>query len=427
MDTQPKAISDWRELSARTPDLAAQTLTDSLKSYDSRTLKRVFAALPNFDTLEDAFERAAHSSSGALAGVPFMLKDLFDYPGFPTTASSSFLPELRPTPKTESALSQRFRKQGGVFTGKTHLNEFAYGLSGENLHFGDCPHPVFPNRLSGGSSSGSAWAVKSGIVPIATGTDTGGSIRVPAAWCGLYGIRFAPNDWSTDGCVPLAPSFDTAGWFCNSATDMAEAIQCLVSPPKSDKKELRGISLIDAFNSIKPDHRSALATTISQLDARSNPEATKDYLQATRNVAFNYSVLQSREALEVHKDWIDSHKTSYDPVVWQRIERARHWSAEQIETAYATEAAVKSFFENCFSSYDYIVMPATQSPAITAQQHTEAFRSELLSYTAPGSLARCPVLTVPIHLPSGESLGLQIMYRDSNSDLPIRLLDQKEA
>lgn len=420
------SILGWSDFTKADPERAAISLLENIASIDATTRNRVFAALPSKEELTQSFE-ASVSASGPLAGVPFFLKDLFDFPGYQTTASSSFLDRIRPSPETESDLSQSIRAQGGVFAGKTHLNEFAYGLSGENPTFGDCPHPLFPEKLSGGSSSGSAYAVRSGLVPIATGTDTGGSIRVPAAWCGIYGLRLSPNNWSTQGCFPLAPTFDTAGWFCATASDMALSISSLLAPQTAQPKSLRGVSLLDSVKGLSPEFRAKSLDTLEQVHAHADPQVQEAYRMATKSVAYHYSVLQSLEALEVHKTWLDKEEDNYDPVVYQRIERARHWSAEQIEQAHSCEAGIKSFFETCFEQYDFVALPATQSPAISAAEHTDKFRSDLLGITAPGSFARCPVLTIPIHLSDGTSQGIQILYKENDSDLPLRVLKQLEA
>jgi len=145
-------------------------------------------------------------SPGTPAGDPYLLKDLFDVPGLPTRAGSSFLPEVREVPAVASRIVREMGAAGAVLAGKTHLFEFAWGLTGENAHFGDCEHPRFQGRTSGGSSSGSAAAVAAGIVPLAIGTDTGGSVRVPAAFCGIYGYRGAPGSPLISDAVPLAPA-----------------------------------------------------------------------------------------------------------------------------------------------------------------------------------------------------------------------------
>lgn len=423
MPAQPKTITDWKDCVHGSPDAAAQLYLQRIAALPADTRRRVFAALPSREELLKQFELARNLEDAVLAGVPYLLKDLFDFPGYPTTASSSFLAEVRPQPQRESRLSIDLRAKGAVFAGKTHLNEFAYGLSGENLTFGDCPHPVLPGRLSGGSSSGSAWAVKSGLVPVATGTDTAGSIRVPAAWCGLWGIRFCPNAWASEGCFPLAPAFDTAGWMTATAEDMKTTIRALVQPQASSATAAKGLNLMDAIPNLPAHHRLHYANTLQALDTTRDAAAIEAYRFETKDAPFSYAVLQSRDAYDVHKDWLDAYRERYDPVVWKRLDRARHWSEAQIEKALQAEQATQGFFARAFAQYDYIVLPATQSPAIPSSQHTDTFRNELLAITAPASVDRTPALTVPIPLENGESLGLQILFRDGSSDLPLRVLD----
>ena len=160
-----------------------------------------------------------------LRGVPYFLKDLFDLAGTKTRAGARFLSEVRPLPAQDAAIVQAFRRCGAACAGKTHLHEFAFGLTGENPHYGDCTHPRFPGRTTGGSSSGSAAAVAAGIVPLATGTDTGGSIRVPAAFNGIWGHK------PTWGVVP------TDGHFF-PGTDSARAVLSVCGPLAGDPADL---------------------------------------------------------------------------------------------------------------------------------------------------------------------------------------------
>ncbi|MCH6259074.1 amidase [Puniceicoccaceae bacterium K14] len=424
-----KTIKEWKTLVTKIPELAAKEFYNSLESIPQKTRRAVFSHIVPLEIIEKAFKLSASSNSSLpLAGVPFLLKDLFDYPGLPTTASSTFLEEMRGVAEKESALSKSFRQLGGVFVGKTHLNEFAYGLSGENPHFGNCPHPRLRGKLSGGSSSGSAWAVAKGIVPIAFGTDTGGSIRVPAAWCGLYGIRLSPNEWIRKGCFPLARTFDTAGWFCGSASEMSETLQQMLRIPDLKRpRGLNGLDLVDESLWKKCGLASPAKSILEKIGAHKDAHASSAYTRATQQVAKNYSVLQSTEALAVHEPWLDERQAEYDPGVWQRIARARNWSNGDIESGFACEKAINDFFDRAWQNYDYVALPATNTPAISVQEHSDAYRSELLELTAPGSLARCPILTIPVQKQSSnQSVGIQILYKNDKSNLPLKVLSALE-
>ena len=217
-------FAEWQQLA---PDEAARELLRRAQALPEAQRRAAIVRLPSAAELEARF--AAAPSDTPLAGVPYFLKDLFDVAGEPTLAGSTFLPEVRPAPATNSALVTALRAAGVVLAGKTHLHEFAYGLTGENPHYGDCEHPRFAGRTSGGSSSGSAAVVAAGVAPFAIGTDTAGSIRVPAAFCGLFGLRLTPHDpWIADA-FPLAPSYDTAGWFAATAADLRTAAGALLN------------------------------------------------------------------------------------------------------------------------------------------------------------------------------------------------------
>jgi amidase/aspartyl-tRNA(Asn)/glutamyl-tRNA(Gln) amidotransferase subunit A len=185
-------FDDWQRLS---PGAAAHEMLRRVAALPDTQRRAAIATLPDETILTARFAAVPRSSPPSLlGGVPYFLKDLFDVAGEPTLAGSLFLPEVRPAPARESALVRGLRDAGAVLGGKAHLHEFAYGLTGENVHSGDVEHPRFPGRTSGGSSSGSAALVAAGVVPLAIGTDTGGSIRVPAAFCGLFGFRLTPRD-----------------------------------------------------------------------------------------------------------------------------------------------------------------------------------------------------------------------------------------
>ncbi|MGE9296454.1 MAG: amidase family protein, partial [Puniceicoccales bacterium] len=213
-----KTITQWRELANESPVRAAEAFFENLQAVSREDRNKAVWWKPTREALASAFARATALDS-PIAGVPYGLKDLFDFAGAPTTAGSGFLPDVRPTPERDSRMVRFLSEHGGVMACKTATVEFAYGLSGENHWFGDCPHPSIPGALSGGSSSGSAWIVGAGVTPFAIGTDTAGSMRVPAAYCGVYSWRNSPGPIGQEGCVPLAISFDTPGWFAQSAED----------------------------------------------------------------------------------------------------------------------------------------------------------------------------------------------------------------
>ena len=399
-------FSDWLTLLKDGSDHAARTLYRSLHRAPSSAI----CWIPKEEELRKFFEAAA-VSNGPLRGIPFGIKDLFDLPGSPTTASSQFLPSLRESKNQPSSIIQRFIDSGAIPAAKTTLNEFAYGLSGQNAHFGACPHPTFPNLLSGGSSSGSAWVVGSGLLPIAIGTDTGGSIRVPSAYCGLYGLRLRPGEFIDSATFPLSPLFDTVGWMTRNADDMATAIQALIpetsiSPPKSPP----GIYIGTGQCSV--EIQTACTDTAQSIGFVLEADAQRNFEATCHDASRAFSIIQSYEAFQVHRSWIDSHKDQYDPKVWPLIDRGRRWSDKDLEWAQQKRVSVADFLHKLLAEFSAVALPATHTSAPRSEQLTATFRSNLLDLTTPASLAGLPVLTVPISLKDGLSAGIQIMLRN---------------
>jgi amidase/aspartyl-tRNA(Asn)/glutamyl-tRNA(Gln) amidotransferase subunit A len=399
---------DWQQLS---PAQAAREVHRRVRTRLSAEQQRaVIAALPTPAALEETFARADRAAP--LGGVPYFLKDVFDVAGLPTFAGSTFLPEVRAAPARDSAIVSTLRNAGAVFAGKTHLHEFAYGITGENPHYGDCTHPRFSDRTTGGSSSGSAAAVAAGLVPFAIGTDTGGSVRVPAAFCGVFGFRLTPGDALISDAFPLAPTFDTAGWFTGNAADMRAAVAAL-TPPSDAAREPRGCYLEwpDVESEIATACRSAARRIAAPADT-----ATREALLAGFDSAVAiYATLSAAEAWAFHAPWAGDFHDRYDPVVWARLNRAQHFAPGEGDRARAGLAALRQVWARFFQTFDFLVLPATPFGAPTKAGCTPENRHRLLALSAPASVGGRSVLTVPVALPSGLTTGLQIVVGDPQS------------
>lgn len=359
----------------------------------------------------------AEGRHGPFGGAPVALKDLYHVVGVPTLAGGRLPASLTPPAAQDGRLALDLTAQGLTLAGKTHLHEFAYGLTGANPHYGHVTHPRHPDRTSGGSSSGSAALVAAGICPLAFGTDTGGSIRVPAAFCGLHGMRLTPgHPWITDA-FPLAPSFDTPGWFTATADDMRLALQHLLgmSPPT---REPRGVWLDATAVGAVIDEKatgSAQARAALKLTEPASAELGEAFRAAHAEGVTTYAVLQSTEAYAVHQRWLDDHREHYGTAVWALIDRGRRWSTAQHDQAQQQREHVRQFWRALFKHYDFCVLPATPFPALPLDACTPENRQRLLHLQSPASLAGLPVLTLPVALPGGLSTGVQIVVNDARS------------
>jgi aspartyl-tRNA(Asn)/glutamyl-tRNA(Gln) amidotransferase subunit A len=409
--TEPWGFAAWAELSARDPAAAAREVHGRVRQRLAPDQQRaVVAHLVPEDELAAALAPA--DPKAPLRGVPYFLKDLFDLAGTKTRAGSRFLAEVRPLPAHDSAIVQSLRRCGAACAGKAHLHEFAFGLTGENPHYGDCTHPRFPDRTTGGSSSGSAAAVAAGIVPLAVGTDTGGSIRVPAAFCGLYGLRLTPGHAWIKDAFPLSPASDTPGWFTRTAADMLAATAALVGLGGMER-EPRGVYFAPA--GLEPEVAGACAAAARHLAEPASPDTAAGLTNAFAHAARLHGVLTSLEAMRVHAPWLDARRAEYGPVVWERIDQGRHWTADELGNTAVGHAALRLAWTSYFLAHDFLVLPATPFPALAQNQLTLENRRRLLALNAPASLGGLPVLTLPVPLASGLTAGLQVVVNHPQS------------
>jgi aspartyl-tRNA(Asn)/glutamyl-tRNA(Gln) amidotransferase subunit A len=367
-----------------------------------------------------------------LKGIPFAAKDLFDAAGLPTFAGSNFLPEVRHAASAglapaDGAFIRDVHAAGAALAAKAHMHEFAYGITGENPHYGDCEVPGHPGRTTGGSSSGSALLVKAGVVPFALGTDTGGSIRVPAAFCGLHGFRMTPrHPWISDG-VLLAESLDTPGFFTANASDLRALLDALVpergmgappmsgSPLPAPRSSLKGAWL--ALPGLDPAVEKAFRAAAARLAEPIPVSTAAELLPLFAPAAELYAILGGIETWRLHAPFYDRYRDRYDPNVRMRIDRARTLTAADGARAQANRDAITAAWASLFREYDYIVLPASPCPAITKPECTVEMRSRILSLTVPASMASLPVLALPVPLPDtgGLSTGLQVVVPSIHS------------
>ncbi|HEY5551001.1 MAG TPA: amidase family protein [Opitutaceae bacterium] len=364
----------------------------------------------------------ARAAQGLLHGVPFLVKDLYDVAGVPTRGGSTFLERERPVPAADSALVRRLRELGAVPVAKTQLNEFAYGATGENPHCGDCFQISHPARLTGGSSSGSAWGVQAGIAPLALGTDTGGSSRIPPAFCGLWGVRLTPGHWTITDVFPLARNLDSAGWFTTNAADMAETLALILGDaPAAPLEEGAWISLADLGES-EPEMDATLTAAAGRFARPAVPRVVRLVREAVERSLAAYTVIVAREALAVHRPFLERHAGEYDPVVLARLKRATEFTASDEAAARATMSAVGTLMRDAVAEAGSIVMPVSPVPALTKAQSDDAHRARILRLNTPASLASLPALTVPVPLPGGLSGGLQVIFDSLGSPVPAAAL-----
>lgn len=348
---------------------------------------------------------AAGGDPGPLAGVPFAVKDLFDIAGEPTTAGARQNVSA-PAATHDAEVVARLREGGAVLVATTNMDEFAYGFSTENTHFGTTRNPHDPDRLAGGSSGGSAALVGAGLVPLALGSDTNGSIRVPASLCGIYGLRPTFGALSVEGAYPFVERLDTVGCFARSPEDLALVYRVMggdLSPPPGDAP-LRVAALGGWFaRQADPVVLAGIARIAAHL--RAGPPVELPSAAAARSAGF---MLTGAEGGHRHLAALRRDAMAFEPVTRDRLIAG---ALQPVAAVRDAEVVAQRFIDEvgqALATHDLLLAPATPMSAprtdattIVIDGQTLSARADLGLHTQPLSLAGVPILSVPLSQPEG--------------------------
>jgi amidase len=355
--------------------------------------------------------------TGPLAGLRFAAKDIFDVARHVTGAGNpDWLATHAPAPATAPAV-EALVAAGATMIGKTITDELAYSLNGENFHYGTPKNVNAPGRIPGGSSSGSAAAVAGGLVDFALGSDTGGSIRLPASLCGIFGLRPSHGRVPAARVVPLAPSFDVVGWFARDADLLARVGAVLLGPDPAPARLTTLCVAEDAFALAEEPVRAALRPAVDAATAPLGPAKPVDVggegggLGAWMTV---FRILQAREIWATHGDWIESAKPRFGPEIAARFA----WAKSVAETPAGDEAARREAFtarlDGLLADGAVLCLPSAPSIAPLRDQPAEAsqqFRDRALSLTCIAGLARLPQVSLPVGQVEGCPVGFSLIAR----------------
>jgi aspartyl-tRNA(Asn)/glutamyl-tRNA(Gln) amidotransferase subunit A len=319
-------------------------------------------------------------------GIPLAVKDLFDTAGLLTTYGSAIFADHVPA---ETASAVRLLEEAGYANvGKTNLHEFAYGVTSQNPHYGTVPNPRAPGRLAGGSSGGSAAALAAGLADAALGSDSGGSIRIPAACCGVVGFKPTYGLVPIDGCFPLAPSFDHAGPMARSVAG-CEAMMRVLAPG------LEAVS-IDAG-----DLRVGVAwTELCEPLVRASVEAAAELFPCARRVEIRFpddSVgrVFRREVAEVHSGLFPEHIELYGENVRAKLERCFEVTDGEVEAGLRARAEYRERIEELMNGLDLLLTPTLPFVAPPATVDEREIRDRTIEFTFPFNALGWPVLAMP--------------------------------
>ena len=379
----------------------------------------------------NAFVRETHTelagaASGPLAGLTFGAKDIYDVAGHRVTfGNPQWLATHEPAARTAVAV-QQLVEAGASMAGKTQTAELTYSLNGENIHYGSVLNPNAPGRDTGGSSSGSAAATAAGLVDFALGSDTGGSVRLPASFCGLYGMRPSHGRVSLEGACPLGPSFDTAGWFARDAAVFEKVGRVLLGDDAPAPAPGRLLLASDAFERAGTTVTGALGAAVAKVESvLGKAEAVTVAAEGLDDWGMNvFRVIQAHEAWQSLGGWITEHKPKLGPGVKERFAWASTVDRAALLAAASKREAFAQRMERLLAGNAVLVLPTSPgiAPKIGAPTaEIDDFRARALAILCIAGLARLPQVTLPMATLDGCPLGLSLIAARGNDTLLLDL------
>ncbi len=386
----------------------------------------------------NAFCRHTHvalagADSGPLAGLTFGLKDLYDVAGHRTGfGSPDWLATHEPATATAS-VATRLLAAGATMVGKTHTEEMAFSLTGENAHYGTPRNVAAPGRVPGGSSSGSAAAVAGRLVDFAIGSDTGGSVRGPASFCGIYGIRPTYGRIPLDGACPLAPMFDTCGWFARDAALLARVGAVLFSRDAGYQVARPGRVLVatDAFASTMPHVAQALHPAVERVTSLLGTAEPVTLSYEGLNAWFEvFRVLQFGDIWATHRDWITRVRPTFGPQIAPRFAAVATSNADEIARMTVARDDIRARLDALLVDNAVLLLPTMPDIApfcgLPGDQ-TVAFRERALALLCTAGLGGLPQVSLPMASLHGCPLGLSLIAARGNDEMLLDVARRVEA
>lgn len=378
--------------------------------------------------------RAAGQRLGALAGVPYAVKNLFDIATLPTLAGSKINADNPPA--TEDAhLIKRMAAAGAVLVGALHMGEYAYDFTGENIHYGDCCNPLDPGHMAGGSSSGCGAAVGGDLVPLALGSDTNGSIRVPSAFCGIYGLKPTYGRLGRSGTFPFVASLDHLGPFARNLPDLAATYAALQgedpadsgwAPPPPNTAESHPLRVAVLGGYFRRGGQPEVYAAVDHVAQLLGANTMVDLPEAARARAGAY-VITAAEGAHLHLSRLRTRSADFDPPIRQRLLAGAATPAAWVIKAQKFRRWFQLQAQQLFKQYDILLAPATPFSAplrgtthIDMDGQSTPVRPNVGIYTQPISFIGLPVISIPVFGFGKLPLGVQIIAPPWREDLAFR-------
>jgi amidase len=375
------------------------------------------------DTL-NAFCRHTHvelhgAANGALAGLTFGLKDIFDVAGHKTGFGCPDWLASHGAATLHAPVTKSLLDAGAHLIGKTHTEEMAFSLTGENAHYGTPTNIAAPGRVPGGSSSGSAAAVAGKLCDFAIGSDTGGSVRGPASFCGIYGIRPTHGRISLDGVCPLAPGFDTCGWFARDAAMLARVGEVLLG----GKANTPGRVLLarDAWECATPEAQQALQPALARVEkALGKAQAVTVSAEGLGEWFEVFRILQFAEIWETHREWVTRVKPKFGIAIGKRFEAVAQVTPAEVAQMTPRREDIAERLDQLLASNAVLILPTVPDAAPLLNcphDQTTAFRERAMRMLCISGIGRLPQVSLPLATVNGCPLGISIVAARGNDEM----------
>jgi amidase len=357
--------------------------------------------------------RLAPLGQGPLSGLSFAVKDLFDVAGAETTFGNPDWATTHPPVIATAPIVTALSQAGADMVGKTRTHELAYGLTGENIWHGTPTNPRAPDRLPGGSSCGSAAAVAGGLVDFALGSDTGGSVRIPASYCGLYGIRPTQGAISLTGACPLAPSLDTPGWFTREASLLARVGDVLL--PQTRALGLGGplLRVEEAWVNAQPQVAEALRPALAKLEEAWGRAVDVRLLPEGVDAVYDhFRVTQAEEAWGALGPWVEACGPRLSPSVRDRFAMAKTITPAIAAPGRTFRRVLQARVRPLLAGGAMLIYPTSPCPApllTSGPAEHERIRQATIGVTAIAGFCGLPEVTLPAGVVNGAPVGLSLV------------------
>jgi aspartyl-tRNA(Asn)/glutamyl-tRNA(Gln) amidotransferase subunit A len=450
-------MSDVLSKAATATEIAGAVMSGRVKAVAvvEAALKRIAAAEPTVNAFTDvvadrARRRAAEIDAGRhvgpLMGVPFAVKNLFDIAGLPTRAGSKINVD-GPIAKRDGSLVRKLEAAGAILVGGLNMGEYAYDFTGENAHYGPSRNPHDPTRMTGGSSGGSGAAVASGEVPLALGSDTNGSIRVPSSLCGLFGLKPTYGRLSRAGSFPFVDAFDHLGPMARSAGDLALAFDAMQGwdpddPVCTDRLPEPAVPrLIEGIDGLRVAIAGDYFARGADPEAFDAVAAVARALRATRSVVLPQAdvarsaayVITAMEGAQLHLPRLRTRAKDFDPDTRERFMAGALLPGSWYVKAQRFRRHYRANVLKLFEEVDVVLAPATPCTAPRLGQAMMklggvelSVRANLGVFTQPISFIGLPVVVAPTRPAGGLPIGVQVIAKPYNEQAALRIAHHLE-